>query len=71
MKSELQQAIRDLFFIIFVEMVCTPIGIYTWLIFGLNVVHVVIGVAYIAAILRLFSAANVIVKYVRLIEDDK
>jgi hypothetical protein len=70
-KEDLQQAIRDLFFMILVEMVCTPLGLYTWIIFGFHLIHVVILVAYVAAVVRLFSAANIIVKYVRLVNSEK
>lgn len=72
MSKEMEQAIRNLFFIVFIEMIGTPLGLWLYVFLGRwHIIHVMLGMGYLVAIIKLFEAANILVKHLRFVSDEK
>lgn len=72
MSKEMEQAIRNLFFIVFIEMIGTPLGLWLYVFLGhWHIIHLMLGMGYVAAFFKLFDAANIIVKHVKFVSIEK
>lgn len=72
MNKELETAIRNMFFIVLIEMIATPLGLWLYVFLGRwHITHVILGMGYLAAIIKLFDTANILVRHIRIEKYEK
>ena len=64
--------IRNIVYIIILQMVCFPLGVLLWIFLGhWHLAHLFLIFGYFYAIVLIVETANLLIKHVRLVDKDK
>ena len=69
MSPNVATAIRNIVYILILELVMLPVGIFLYLIMGFHIYHVVLGIGYLYGVVLITETANILIKHVRIVDD--
>jgi hypothetical protein len=63
-----ETVIRNMVYILILELVLLPIGVFLYLIRGFHIYHVVLGFGYLYGIGLIVETANILIKHVKFVD---
>jgi len=70
MSEQTKQIIRNIVFIIILDMVLAPFGLFIYFVHGFHIFHVVLAFGFIYGIISVFETANMIISKYRIVPRD-
>lgn len=68
-QSKVQTVIRNIAFILVLDLILFPLAVALYLFHGFHIVHIVIGFGYVYGFFMVFETANLLYKHVRIVND--
>ncbi len=71
MSPNTQTILRNIVFILILELVMLPFGIFVYLQVGFHIYHVALAMGYLFGIIKIVETANLLLKHVRIVNDQE
>jgi hypothetical protein len=67
----IKTAIKNIVWILVLDLILFPLGVALWLFHGFHLVHVVLGFGYLYGFFMVFETANILLKHIRIVNDQE
>lgn len=68
-QSKVQRIIKNIAFILILDLILFPLAVALYLFHGFHIAHVVIGMGFVYGLLMVFDTANLLYKHIRVVND--
>lgn len=68
-QSKVQKIIKNIAFILVLDLILFPLAVALYLFHGFHIVHVVVGFGFLCGLFMVFETANLLYKHVRIVND--